>query len=494
MPAPIGYRLPPQTDIIAGERSRPAVELDGALADPNTGETLDRRRATSTDQVYRAIAAADESYRSGELGVDGLATRQELLAVIADRLEAPDVVEAIAVADSMNTGLPLTLTRIFAGGNGHTFRSAAAVLAATPQREELPGAASAADLHHVPWGPAAVLPPWNVPTATAAKKAAFALAAGCPVVLKPSEWAPSGSTVLAEVIADVVAEARLTPGTFQLVHGGAAVALLLAGDRRIRALCLTGGQAAGEAIAVAAARDMKALQLELGSNNPVIVRADADLDATADALVSGFTKLNGQWCESPGSVFVPAALERPLVDAVLDRVRSLVVGDAFDEKTTLGPQSNIAQRDRLKAAIAGLAAAGGRVESGEMALDLPGWFVAPTIVSGAPEQLTVDEIFGPVLTVHVARDDEEALRLANSRNTGLAGYVFSAAETAARALAARIDAGEVKVNSTSVLDLAPGSTQAFWGRSGVGGHGDAQLLGFFQGARIVGTDPPGLPI
>ena len=126
--------------------------------------------------------------------------------------------------------------------------------------------------------------------------------------------------------------------------------------------------------------------------------------------------------------------------------------------------------------------------------DLTGWFYPPVVVEDAPVDLTEAEIFGPVLTLHRVRDEAEALALANSRRTGLAGYVFGTDIDAAMRLGAELDCGEIKINGTSVLDLTSGSTQGFWGGSGVGAHGDAELLRFFRGARIVGVDRVGLPI
>src|SRR3546814_10032501 len=138
-----------------------------------------------------------------------------------------------------------------------------------------------AHVHRLAWGPTAVSAPWNAPSFITDKKTAFALAAGAPVIAKPSNWAPSGPNVLAEAISRAIAEVDAPKALFQLVHGGGDVGHLLASDRRIRALAFTGGRAAGSSIAAAASTDFKALQLELGSNNPVIIRPDADIDLTA---------------------------------------------------------------------------------------------------------------------------------------------------------------------------------------------------------------------
>jgi phenylacetaldehyde dehydrogenase len=320
------------------------------------------------------------------------------------------------------------------------------------------------------------------------------LAAGAPVIAKPSNWAPSGPNVLAEAISRAIAEVDAPKALFQLVHGGGDVGHLLASDRRIRALAFTGGRAAGSSIAAAASTDFKALQLELGSNNPVIIRADADIDLTATALVDGFTKLNGQWCESPGSVFVPPHLHDRLVDAILDRTAEIALGRTDDANTTMGPQANEPQLQRMRDTVEFLRGVGGTAVSSTPVPDDSGWFFPPTVVHGISSEQTKSETFGPILTVHRASTDEEALLEANALDTGLAGYVFGADVDAARELATRIDCGENKINSTSLLDLDDHSTQSFWGGSGIGAHGDAELLDFFRGSRIIGVDAPGLPL
>jgi betaine-aldehyde dehydrogenase len=486
------FELPPQRDLIAGMWSLPKHELGGDLADPNTGERLQRQRQTATADVESAIAAAAALHDEGTWRRTPAPQRSALLRRTAELLA--DRAGDIARYDAINTGVIESMTELFAQGLSDTLRAAASFLDADPGIHDAADAGRPVHLRYLPWGPAAVIAPWNAPSFVVAKKTAFALAAGAPVVAKPSNWAPASAALLAEALQQAIRERGLPTSLFQLVHGGREVGQLLAADPRIRALSLTGGRSAGVAVARAAATDCKALQLELGSNNPAIVRDDADIDATADALVNGFTKLNGQWCESPGSVAVVARRHGELIDALLDRLRDIRVGHCLAPQSQMGPQAHRPQYRQVSDAVAKLAVAGGVVHSVTAMPDLPGFFHAPVVVEGAPTDLTIDEIFGPVLTVHRVVDDAAALALANSRSTGLAGYVFGTDIDDAMALGAELNCGEVKVNGTSLLDLVPQSTQGFWGASGVGAHGDAELLKFFRGARIVGVDRPGLPI
>ncbi|MBB2914580.1 phenylacetaldehyde dehydrogenase [Streptosporangium becharense] len=484
--------LPEQRDLVAGERSPASVDTGGRLTDPNTGRPLAPAMESTPERVERALATADALHRGRHWATAPVADRVALLHAIADGLAARS--GEIARADAVDSGVPISVTGLFGGGLPDVVRGAAEQLTAARLREELPGAVRPVRLLHLPWGPAAVIVPFNAPSFIAVKKTAYALAAGAPVICKPSPVAPSSVNLITDAVAEALAAVGAPAGLFQLLHGGAGPGTALAADPRVRALCFTGGRSTGASIVRACAGDLKALQLELGSNNPVVVRADADLDTTADALVAGFTKLNGQWCESPGSVFVPASLHDALLDAILDRLALLRAGHSLDPETGFGPQADEGHLAQLRGRLDRLATAGGEILSSTPMPDLPGWFLAPSVVRGADPADATEEIFGPVLTLHPVRDDEQAVELANSRSTGLAGYVFGADEEAAMDVGERLECGEIKINGSSLLDLTETSTQGFWGASGVGAHGNAELLRFFCGARIVGVDDPGLPL
>ncbi len=474
-------------DLIDGAPRAPRVPLAGTLDDPNTGEALAERRATDDDGVERALARADALHRSEALVRLGVAGRAALLERLAVALEART--EAMAPVEALDTGIPITVTRLMTGGAGSMVRGAIAALEEGAWTVRRDTAGRRVDAHRLPLGPALVLVPWNAPAAIAISRTAAALAVGCPVLVKPSEWAPGTCAHLVEA----ALEAELPAGALQVVHGDGAVGGRLVSDARVRAITLTGGIPAGAAVARAAAPNMARLQLELGGSNAAIVRADADLAVTAHALARGMTKLNGQWCEAPRRVLVPDALHDELVERLLAELAALRVGSSLDDATEVGPLSHAAHRGRVRAQVAAAVAAGG---SARPAADVPeqGTFEPATVITGLDAAVVVEEIFGPAIALHRVADDEAALRAANAGEDGLAGYVFSEDIEAALALGARIRAGEIKVNGTGLLDLCPGSTQSFWGRSGYGGHGDPDLLRFFTGARIVGVDDPSMPI
>lgn len=480
----------PQVDLIRGEWREPGMVL-GTLADPNSGVELGPQMSTAPEQVEAALAAADALHRDGALSRQPVEVRAALLEDIAAglTLHADD----LAYEDAMSTGNAIRVARSMAAYIGPRVLGSLAQLRAIGETDVLDHDRGVALLRR-PLGPAVVLAPWNAPTFVAVAKLSSALAAGCPVILKPSEWAPGGCQIVAEVIHEAAARHGLPASTFQLVHGAAAVGSQLAGDPRVRAISFTGGAPAGRAVAVAAAPHFTALQLELGGHNPAIVLDDADIELTASALVDGMTKLNGQWCEAPGKVLVPGHKHDDLVDALLHQLSKQTVGHCLDEATDVGPLAFELHRTRLQNEVDRLVEAGGtRLTSGPLP-DLNGWFFAPTVVIGLSAEASTHELFGPAITVHAVGSTEEALLAANGPETGLAGFVFGGETQAALEVAARIPAGEIRVNGCKLADLADGSEQSFWNNAGIGGHGPTDMVRFFQGRRTIGIDDPALPI
>ena len=481
--------LPPARDLVDGVRTPVDGHLEGDLADASTGRPLQPRAASSSSRVDAAVAAAARAHGSGEwqaLGPDG---RAAVLRDLAARIDVRR--EAMAVADALTTGVPITVTRMFAASLAGIVERVAdlATSGLLERRHPGPGGRDVV-LHRLGWGPAALITPWNAPTAVGLSKIANALAVGCPAVVKPSEWAHSSL----DLLFDAVEEVDLPPGVLQLVHGDGRVGAQLVGDRRIAMVSFTGSQAVGRAIAAAAAPRFAPLQLELGGANPVIVRGDADVAATAQALAAGVTKLNGQWCEAPRRVLADRAIHDDLVDALLAAFGQVRTGHALEESTTLGPLAYRAHRDRVVGAVRSAVGTGGEaVTAGDDVPDV-GWFVPPTLVRGSAPEDALDEVFGPVLFLHAVDGDDAALHAANLGADGLAAYVFTADLEGGMALGARIRAGEVKVNGTSVLDLVDASAQSFWGASGIGGHGAVDVLEAYGGLRIVGVDHPDAPI
>ena len=292
-----------QRDLIVGVLQPAGLELDGVLEHPDTGRIWAKQRSTAPDALDAALACAESAWGWGSGSWSGLdlEARASHLERLADEIDAR--AKAIATADARDSGVPIGITSAIAGSLGQMVRGVIATARAELATRELNGGARRVELLRLPFGPAVLLAPWNAPGPTAVGKVANALAAGCPAILKPSEHAPGAAAQLAQA----ALAAELPAGTLQIVHGGPEVALGLVGDRRVRVVNMTGGQAAGRAVAAAAAPRMAALQLELGGTNPAIVADDADLGTTAAALAAGMTKLNGLWWEAPRRVLVSVA-------------------------------------------------------------------------------------------------------------------------------------------------------------------------------------------
>jgi phenylacetaldehyde dehydrogenase len=201
-------------------------------------------------------------------------------------------------------------------------------------------------------------------------------------------------------------------------------------------------------------------------------------------------KLNGQWCEAPRRVFVAAELHDDLRDALVADLSGRRIGSAQEEETEVGP---LAHRGHYERVVAQTAALDGEAVPTAAVPDGPGFYLSPTVVTGARPEAAAEEIFGPVVTLHPVADDHEAVALANANGDGLAGYVFSADPDRAFAIGRRLHAGEIRIGGSNLIDLAPESTQSFWGTSGIGAHGTSQVLEAFRGSRIVGEEDPGLP-
>jgi acyl-CoA reductase-like NAD-dependent aldehyde dehydrogenase len=472
--------LPDLDTWIGGRRERSAIAEPTSLDDPNTGKSLQALRSSSPEQVERAIEAAHQAHVRGDWSALGLAGRAERLRAVADAIEA--VAEPIAVLDALNSGVPISKTRMFAGGLGDTVRQAVARAEEAGEDRRLLAEPGPVRLRRVPWGPTALILPWNAPSFTATKKLAYALVAGNPVVLKPSPFSPWS----AELLMAAIETAGLPPGTVSLVLGGGDVGSAVCGDPRVRAISMTGSTPTGRLIAAAAAPHFTRLHLELGSNNPAVVRADADVVATARHLFDGMTKLNGQWCEAPRNVYVAAEIEDELVAALTQLMESAEVGPSLDEATEIGPMAYRERRDALRAQRAAFETGDATIVHAEDCPD-EGWFFLPTLVLGGSDRVKA-EVFGPMLTVEAVRSDDDAVTRANGTAGGLAAYVFGEDLVAAQSLGERLLGGEVKINGTSVLDMSPESAQSFFGTSGIGGHGDQDLLDFHSGKQVIGRD------
>ncbi|UUU19086.1 aldehyde dehydrogenase family protein [Streptomyces sp. DSM 40750] len=330
-----------------------------------------------------------------------------------------------------------------------------------------------------PVGVVAAITPWNYPLHQVVAKVAAALAAGCTVVLKPSEVTPLNAYLLAEIV-DAI---ELPAGVFNLVPGiGSVAGEALVAHPDVDMVSFTGSTRAGKRIGELAAATVKKVALELGGKSANIILPDADLDSAVRDGVANVLSNSGQTCTAWTRMLVHRDLYERAVELAREAAESTVVGDPADERTQVGPVASAAQRDRVRAYIADGVGQGARLVTGgvEPPTGLPaGYYVRPTVFADVTEDMTIaqEEIFGPVIVVMPYADEEDALRIANNSLYGLSGAVFSASEERAVAFARRLDTGMVHINGARLNLLAPfgGYKQSGNGRE-LGVHGLEEFL------------------
>lgn len=474
--------LPPLKDLVDGELLD-VPTTDAWLQDPNTGENLQQMAVTEDNVVDRAIAAADRVHRSGEWSSLTSEERVGWLMQLADAVEAKAMESARL--EALTTGATISITGMLSFITHVAWRAAAMTLGQGWGRQVVDGEkGQPVEVIRLPWGPATLLVPWNAPAPMAAHKAASALAAGAPAILKPSEFAPNGTGVIAEAAAEI----GLPAGVLQVVHGGPHTGGLLVTDNRMRSVSFTGGLEGGRNIAAACAPDFKPTQLELGGNNPVVVLPDADLDDAALGVEMLMVQLNGQWCRALGRLIVHESVVDDLLARVQARFEKLAIGHSLSADSQMGPIVHSDHLAGLQSRVDQLVDAGGTAHQWAPLPDLPGNFLSPTLVTGASSDDALHEIFGPVGTVHTFSSDEEAVALANATPYGLEGYVFGGDTDRAMAVARQVRSGGVKVNGATMLSLSMAAPRPAWGWSGFADEGTVESIDFFCGTRVVGVE------
>jgi acyl-CoA reductase-like NAD-dependent aldehyde dehydrogenase len=481
-------QLPETAQLIDGEWSPATVDLGIDLENPNTGEVVARMKGSTDEQVEAAAAAAWRVHESDAWRGIPAAERADILDSVAQALN--DEAMRIAQLESFGTAAIIRTTGMLAAViNGGSFNLAANLLregALQGEGKSLTG--NPVEIHHLPWGPALNLVPWNAPAPQGSHKIANSLAVGAPTIIKPSEWAPYGTQVVGETIAKALDAAGAPKGTFQLVQGNSHVGGMLVKDARIRAVSFTGGLVGGRAIAAECAKDFKPAQLELGGNNPVVVLDDADLTAAANGVVELLTQLNGQWCRALGRLIVQDSIQDAFLEAVLARLEQVKLGDSLLPDSDMGPIIHSGHKKMLEGRIAKHVGQGGTAHSSTPLPDLPGNFLAPTLITGVASEAAQEEIFGPVATVHTFSTDAEAVALANGTPFGLEGYVMGGDEERAMAVARQVRSGGVKVNGSTMLSLDLMAPRPAWGLSGAGTEGTRETFYFFTNPRVVGVE------
>ena len=439
---------------INGQWAVPSSKESIDVHNAGTGEVMGKVPAGTEKDIEAAVAAARAALEGWS--ATPAAKRAEYLQKISDGLKARAAELGSTIAQEV--GMPIKLAgRIQAGLPIANFSNYSKLLVEFKFEERIGNSLVVRE----PVGVVGAITPWNYPLHQIALKVAPALAAGCTVVLKPSEVAPFNAFILAEVIE----AAGLPKGVFNLVTGfGPAAGEALVKHPQVDMISFTGSTRAGKRISEVAAQSVKRVALELGGKSASVILEDADLAAAVKGTVNGCYLNSGQTCTALTRMLVPAAQYEEAAKFAVEAAKAFTLGDPMSEATRLGPLSSQMQLDRVRDYIKKGVAEGAEVLTG--GADKPeglaganagGYFVKPTVFGKVKNSMTIaqEEIFGPVLSIIAYKDEEEAVRIANDSPYGLAGAVWSKDEARAQKVARRIRAGQVDVNGGAFNMNAP---------------------------------------
>ena len=433
-------------------------------------------RATA-DDVDKAVRAAHDAFPAwAALGPAG---RAPYLHRLADLIDAN--VDRLAAVECEDMAMLLRSLRARVISRGARNYRAYADLAQAYEERDWHSNGTWNRVLRMPSGPAAVITPWNAPFMLSTWKTAPGLAAGCTIVLKPAEWSPLACSLLA----DLVADAGLPPGVFNIVQGiGEEAGAALVAHPLIRRVSFTGSPETGRLIGVSAAKNLAPFTAELGGKGPLIVFADADLEAAAKRAAGQYDDA-GQVCLAGTRLLVEESIASEFLERFHAHADAHVLGDPRDDTTTVSPLIHPDHFARVAGFVDRAREAGDRIVRGGKPAEIGGLWYEPTLVEprSNDSEIVQREVFGPVLTFQTFADEAEAIELANSTAYGLSGIVYTGSAGRAERVGRGVRAGTVWVNTFLVRDL----TAPFGGVgiSGMGREGGNYALDFYSELKTL---------
>ena len=425
-------------------RGRPSI----TVVNPETEQPCGSVPEGTAEDVDAAVGAAREAFAGW--AQTPVADRAALLTAAADRLEARR--DEVARLISTEMGTPFGFSQAVQVGNPVVvLRSYAELLQTYGFEEQVKNSLVVRE----PIGVVAAITPWNYPLHQVVTKVAAALAAGCTVVLKPSEVAPLSAFVLAEILAEV----GLPPGVFNVITGyGPVVGEALAAHAEVDMVSFTGSTAAGKRVTEVAAATVKRVSLELGGKSALVILDDADFAQAVKVGLANCYINAGQTCTAWTRMLVPADRQDEVVELVRAGTAKYTVGGPFEDGTRIGPLANAEQLKKVRSLIDVAISDGATlVTGGAEPVRSVGYFVAPTVFSDVRpgSRLEQEEVFGPVLAIVPYSSEQEAVDIANDTPYGLSGGVFSGDQERAVRVARQLRTGMVDVNGGRFNPLAP---------------------------------------
>jgi aldehyde dehydrogenase (NAD+) len=461
----------------------PVVRKSIPVVNPATEEVMYEIAVGSKADVDKAVAAASRAFET--FSQTSRNERVELLTRVIAAYKARMKDIGAAVSDEMGAPLPMAERQQAGAGLGHL-----ATTLEVLKNYEFEEPVGSAVVVREPIGVVGMITPWNWPLNQIACKVAPALAAGCTMILKPSEFTPSSALIFAEILH----EAGVPKGVFNLINGlGPEVGVAMSEHPGIDMISFTGSTRAGIDVAKRAADTVKRVSQELGGKSPNIILDDADLQKAVTGGVAHVFNNSGQSCNAPTRMIVPQAKMREIAAIAKAVAERTTAGNPRTEGTSIGPVVNRTQWDKIQALIQKGIDEGATLVAGGTGLPEgvnKGFFVRPTVFADVTNDMTIarEEIFGPVLAIMGAKDEAEAVQIANDTPYGLAGYVSAGSVERARAVGRQLRAGNVNLNGVMNERAAPfgGYKQSGngreWGKYGLEEYLEAKAIAGFNPA------------